>query len=111
MNDLIIRLIQTNQREIMKPLSVTTEKVIASLTIKDGCNNKEVLTIKPLEDGNIVYSLRGKTSRIAFSLSNLQCDLPHIHFPHRSNTNLIMAVKKAVNAGVKHVVDVEQYFK
>jgi len=90
---------------------VTTEKVIALLTIKDGCNNKEVLTIKPLEDGNIVYKLSGKESRISFSLSNLQCVLPYIHFPHKSNTNLIMAVKKAVNAGVKQVVDVEQYFE
>lgn len=90
---------------------VTTDKVIATLTVVDGCNNQELLTIKPLDDGNIRYSLCGKTTRISFSLSNLQTTLPHIHFKYKTNESLIRGVRKAVNDGVKRVMDIEQYFE
>jgi hypothetical protein len=88
-------------------------KLIGQLEVKDPHGNVKTLSISvDREDGWVGYQLKGSSSN--FAISNLQCGwrgpkLPDNTYEYPTNTELISAVKQAVNGGT-YTVTLEKIF-
>ena len=86
------------------------KKLIAKLTLKDGCKNTKFLKVfTNVEEGTVSYSLVSG-SGTSFAISFLQCGwrgplLPDNTYEYKNNKQLLSAVIEAVNGGVQTVED------
>jgi hypothetical protein len=85
-------------------------KLIAKLTLKDGCKNTKFLKVFTNEEAGTVYYSLVSPSGTSFAISNMQCGwrgplLPDNTYEYKNNRQLLSAVIEAVNGGVQTVED------
>jgi hypothetical protein len=90
-------------------------KLIGKFELQDPFGNKKTLSISTdRENGHVSYRL--VNNHTSFAISNMQCGwrgpkLPDNTYEYPTNTNLMSAVKEAINGGVYSIIEEKLFVK
>ena len=78
-------------------------------------NPKSLMVFVNREEGTVGFSLTNKSGN-SFAISNMQCGwrgpkLPDNTYEYPTNTNLMSAVKEAINGGVYSIIEEKLFVK